>query len=65
MKNKAPLAVYIHIPFCVRKCAYCDFLSFSAAEEHKARYIAKLKWEIKESAALYSAYTVRTVFFGG
>ena len=60
-----PLAVYIHIPFCVRKCAYCDFLSFSGTEEVEEQYIRKLLWEIKESAEIYRDYEVRTVFLGG
>ncbi len=30
-----PLELYIHIPFCIRKCAYCDFLSFPAGEEER------------------------------
>ena len=37
-----PLQIYIHIPFCVRKCAYCDFLSFAAEEETKRAYIRML-----------------------
>ena len=60
-----PLAVYIHIPFCVRKCAYCDFLSFSGTEEVEEQYIRKLLWEIKESTEIYRDYEVRTVFIGG
>ena len=36
MKN---LEIYIHIPFCVRKCEYCDFLSFPADDDAKLRYV--------------------------
>lgn len=51
-----PLAVYIHIPFCVRKCAYCDFLSFppdalpAGAEESQRRYFDALLSEIRRCA---------------
>ena len=37
MKSKA-LAIYIHIPFCVKKCLYCDFLSAPATEETQKAY---------------------------
>ncbi len=47
MKNNEKIGVYIHIPFCVKKCSYCDFLSFSAAEADKERYIDRLCNEIR------------------
>ena len=59
------LGVYIHIPFCVRKCVYCDFLSAPAAEETQKKYVAALKREIEQNAAPYTDYTVETIFFGG
>ena len=59
------LGVYIHIPFCVRKCVYCDFLSFPAEREIQKRYIDALKREIEENAVRYRDYTVKTIFFGG
>ena len=42
------LELYIHIPFCVRKCAYCDFLSFPSGEEERERYVERLTEEIEE-----------------
>ncbi|MEE8836001.1 MAG: radical SAM family heme chaperone HemW [Eubacteriales bacterium] len=42
------MEVYIHIPFCVRKCAYCDFLSFAADDELKSRYMDALVTEIRD-----------------
>ena len=42
------LGVYIHIPFCVQKCVYCDFLSAPATKENQQRYLAALKREIEE-----------------
>lgn len=60
------LSIYVHIPFCVRKCNYCDFLSFSMADERKENYIEALLREIElEADALREEYVVRTVFFGG
>lgn len=63
--NKNPLSIYVHIPFCMKKCNYCDFLSFSADEVVKDSYVEALCREI-ELANLYGKkYEVRTVFFGG
>ena len=36
------MELYVHIPFCVKKCAYCDFLSFPQGEEIQRRYVEKL-----------------------
>jgi len=59
------LGIYIHIPFCVSKCAYCDFLSAPASREVQERYIEVLKQEIRESRSLGRQYQVATVFLGG
>ena len=66
MKTKGkPLSIYLHIPFCARKCLYCDFLSAPADDATKARYVESLITEIKEEAPKYETYEVRTVFIGG
>lgn len=63
---KKSLSIYIHIPFCVRKCAYCDFLSAPATKEVQEQYLHRLMQEIREKALLYAEeYIVRTVFIGG
>lgn len=60
------LSIYIHIPFCVQKCAYCDFLSAPAAKEVQEQYLHMLMQEIRQKGALYAkAYEVGTVFIGG
>ena len=59
------IGVYIHIPFCVQKCVYCDFLSAPAAKEQQQEYMKALKAEIKREALQYKEYTVETIFFGG
>lgn len=59
------LELYIHIPFCARKCNYCDFLSFPVnAKEHDA-YINRLCQEIALSAPSAAAYEISTIFIGG
>lgn len=62
---KKELELYLHIPFCVRKCAYCDFLSAPANEETRSRYVNALIHEIKDCHEKYSCYTVSTIFVGG
>lgn len=63
---KKDLGVYIHIPFCVSKCIYCDFLSAPSDDLTKERYVKALLGEIKEFAALHGDnYIVKSVFFGG
>lgn len=59
------LSIYIHIPFCVRKCLYCDFLSAPASDEVKARYVDRLIGEIRRESESYVNYKVKTVFIGG
>lgn len=59
------LSIYIHIPFCVKKCLYCDFLSFPADEFKREQYVEALLNEIDTEAEKYREYTVDTVFFGG
>lgn len=53
--------LYIHIPFCVKKCKYCDFVSFEGGDCFKDRYIESLINEMKE----YSGALCDTVFIGG
>ena len=66
MMNKKPLAVYLHIPFCVRKCLYCDFLSGPATKEVKRQYVETLKKDCRQTLLqLSNDYVVTSVFFGG
>ncbi len=64
-KQKKDLGLYIHIPFCVKKCDYCDFLSAPADENTKREYVQALITEIKSYKELASEYLVKTIFFGG
>ena len=62
---KKELELYVHIPFCVKKCAYCDFLSFSAKQEEVSAYVEALAEEIKGKKEQFSDYCVTTIFLGG
>ena len=64
-EKKKELEIYIHIPFCVRKCRYCDFLSGPADEETKAQYMKALCREMKGKSNRYREYEVTSIFFGG
>ena len=59
------LELYIHIPFCIRKCAYCDFLSGQRNAEEIENYVEALISEIKTYQAMSLNEIVRTVFLGG
>lgn len=60
------LGIYIHIPFCAKKCAYCDFISFEKKEENIERYIESLKNEIIQCKELNSSeLNIKTIYIGG
>ncbi|MCJ7855479.1 radical SAM family heme chaperone HemW [Lachnospiraceae bacterium NSJ-143] len=62
---KKPLSLYIHIPFCVRKCLYCDFPSYSGCEGIYSEYVNVLCRELKDWSGRFNEYKVNTVFIGG
>jgi len=64
IKNKS-LELYFHIPFCVKKCLYCDFLSAPADQDTQDAYMRALINETKERRIEYSSYEAATVFIGG
>ena len=55
----------IHIPFCVKKCDYCDFLSFAADEQTQKSYVAALQKELAFYGAKYKDRRITTIFIGG
>ena len=65
MMNKKKLELYIHIPFCAKKCAYCDFLSFPGNVQMQREYMEQLGEEIRLQAASCSEYQVVSIFIGG
>lgn len=60
-----PMAIYIHIPFCKRKCAYCDFVSYAGCEALYERYFSALYDEIDAWREKIGQYSLRSIFFGG
>ncbi len=65
VKKDRPLGLYIHIPFCKSKCAYCDFYSLAGAEDKMDRYTKALCRHLEELAPRAAAHRVDTVYFGG
>lgn len=59
------LGLYLHIPFCLGKCLYCDFYSGVASEKTQAEYVEALCHHLAAFAPRAADYTVDTVYFGG
>ena len=65
-KNKTPLGIYVHVPFCRSKCDYCDFYSLTAKDDRLMDgYLHAVCSHIREAGALAPNYLVDTVYFGG
>lgn len=62
---KQNLSLYLHIPFCVRKCLYCDFLSGPQSADVQEQYVEALRREIQETSPEYREFQVVSVFIGG
>lgn len=61
-----PLSLYIHIPWCVRKCPYCDFNSHTSPQElPEQAYIAALLADLDQDLAWVNQRTIRSIFIGG
>jgi len=63
--NSKNLELYLHIPFCVRKCAYCDFLSMPAEAKMLSEYVNCLLKEIKSHKEQEPEALVKSIFIGG
>lgn len=68
--DKKKLGIYVHIPFCVRKCAYCDFLSFEGLLDKHGPYIGALNREVDIINSKYGRkfdedYEIASIYFGG
>ena len=65
-KDKTPLGIYIHVPFCRSKCQYCDFYSLTTKDDRLMDdYLDAICAHVKEAGALAPGYKVDTVYFGG
>ena len=65
VQKDLPLGLYIHIPFCRSKCAYCDFYSLAGAEERMDDYCRALERHLAEVAPQAECHKADTVYFGG
>ena len=65
VQKDLPLGLYIHIPFCRSKCAYCDFYSLAGAEECMDDYCRALERHLAEVAPQAECHKADTVYFGG
>lgn len=61
-----PLSLYIHIPWCIRKCPYCDFNSHQANNNiPEADYVSALRFDLEQDAILAQGRKLTSIFFGG
>jgi len=68
--NPSPLALYVHIPWCVRKCPYCDFNSHTAPDglpemAYVAALMADLDQDLRDYGSVLTGRPIVSVFFGG
>lgn len=64
-KQSLALGLYVHVPFCKSKCAYCDFYSLAGAEGRMDEYVRAVCRHLTETAPQAERHTVDTVYFGG
>ena len=65
-KDRTPLGIYIHVPFCRSKCQYCDFYSLTPKDSRQTNgYLDAICSHIKEAGLLAPNYEVDTIYFGG
>jgi oxygen-independent coproporphyrinogen-3 oxidase len=66
LKNPPPLSLYVHIPWCVKKCPYCDFNSHESRNEiPETAYVAALVKDLEQSVPRVYGRKIKSVFFGG
>ncbi|WP_306581382.1 radical SAM family heme chaperone HemW [Dokdonella sp.] len=68
--SAVPLSLYIHIPWCVKKCPYCDFNSYTQhgalpVDDYVAALLTDLDRDLREHAAAVAGRSLHSVFFGG
>ena len=60
-----PLSLYVHLPWCVRKCPYCDFNSYSTDNAPRARYLQSLQSDLEHEAGKAEGREIVSIFIGG
>ncbi|MEJ2443161.1 MAG: YggW family oxidoreductase, partial [Exilibacterium sp.] len=60
-----PLSLYVHIPWCVRKCPYCDFNSHTAVDIPEAEYMRALLQDLSNESHCAGGRKLQSIFFGG
>ena len=65
VNNDKEIGVYVHIPFCKRKCYYCDFISFCEKDELQEKYINTVIQEIEDFFNLNKNVKLKTIYIGG
>lgn len=63
--KEIPLSLYVHWPWCVRKCPYCDFNSHASGTVPETRYVEALLQELEREAHWAGGREIRTIYFGG
>jgi len=63
--NLPPLSLYVHLPWCVKKCPYCDFNSHTGQEIPEAAYLEQLKKDLLADVVFANGRPLRSIFFGG
>ena len=60
------LFIYVHIPYCLRRCSYCDFVLYEKGKGGDSKdYVALVRQEIKNKQSFFKNFQVKTVYFGG
>lgn len=59
------IGIYIHIPFCISKCYYCDFVSYENKDQYISKYIDSLCNEILNNSEILCEYNIKSVYIGG
>jgi len=65
MSCNIPLSLYIHIPWCVKKCPYCDFNSHQTERIPEQSYVSALIDDLTQDVALAQGRAITSIFFGG
>lgn len=65
LQSLPPLSLYVHIPWCLKKCPYCDFNSHEQRGDDEARYVAALIRDLEQALPLIWGRSVSSIFFGG